>query len=299
MVTSQLYSLFGGIFLGVFFIPVIYYVFKFFIIEVKDNENVIVVKHGKLATLIKTAGPHIIWDHFLPWTKCIFVSLKKKFYIIENIHVNDVKGTTMTLDLFVEYKIKDPLKAVFQIDNYKQSMINLITHSSTAYLSHQDFEHIIKDREELCACILSDLVQDFERWGIVVENLFIKQVRIPEEVAQQIFDKIAARLNHEKAKIEEMGQIASATLSAQTEVKIAELNAKAKAQYPIAIGAAYEKLKKDQDVLCAYQKLYELSLIRPHRTIAFSGFSEHELTPDSASMMSFFSERNNEKNIPE
>jgi hypothetical protein len=51
------------------------------------------------------------------------------------------------------------------------------------------------------------------------------------------------------------------------------LVAEAKGQYPRAIGRAFAKLQANPEVFRAYNELYSLSVIRPHRTVAFSGFA--------------------------
>jgi hypothetical protein len=61
--------------------------------------------------------------------------------------------------------------------------------------------------------------------------------------------------------------------------------AEAKGQYPLAIGRALGRLKPEPEVFAAYNELYELSLVRPHRTVAFRGFGEGELRAVDAAML--------------
>jgi hypothetical protein len=60
--------------------------------------------------------------------------------------------------------------------------------------------------------------------------------------------------------------------------------AKAKGQYPLAVGHALARLRQNPRVFSAYTELYELSLLRPHRTLAFKGFKEGEVRSFDAAM---------------
>ena len=59
----------------------------------------------------------------------------------------------------------------------------------------------------------------------------------------------------------------------------------AKGQYPAAVGRAFAVLGKHPRVLQAYNELYALSQVRPHRTVAFHGFKDDELRAMDAAML--------------
>ncbi|MFM2419246.1 MAG: hypothetical protein RL385_3969 [Pseudomonadota bacterium] len=141
------------------------------------------------------------------------------------------------------------------------------------------------DRTELSELLRRDIVEETERWGIEVELLLIRNVQLLPEVSRQIFESVAARLERVKADVEEHGRLAVAQCEADTNVRIAALVTEAKAQYPLAVGAALAELGRTPDVLAAYRTLYKLSLVRPHRTFAFSGFGEAELRAVDAAML--------------
>jgi hypothetical protein len=51
------------------------------------------------------------------------------------------------------------------------------------------------------------------------------------------------------------------------------------------VAQAYEELKQDAEVFEAYQELYQLSLIRPHRLVSFLGFRDDEVRAIDAAMI--------------
>ena len=130
----------------------------------------------------------------------------------------------------------------------------------------------------------SDIKNETSRWGLEIEFIFISRLSLLSDVSQQLFDTVAAHLEKTKADIEEAGRLEAQLLEAETSSKVAALVTEAKGQYSLSIGRAYEKLCHDQELLNSYKQLYELSLIKPHRTVAFHGFGTDELTSVDAAM---------------
>jgi hypothetical protein len=99
-----------------------------------------------------------------------------------------------------------------------------------------------------------------------------------------MFETIAARLERAKAHVDEVGRLRVAQLEADTSMRVADLVAEAKGQYPAAVGRAFSDMKKKPTVFEAYNALYGLSLVRPHRTVTFRGFDDGELRAVDAAM---------------
>lgn len=100
-----------------------------------------------------------------------------------------------------------------------------------------------------------------------------------------MFETIAARLERTKAHVEEVGRLNVAQLEAETAARVADLVAEAKGQYPLAVGRGLASLRGNDAVFRAYNELYELSLVRPHRTVTFRGFGDGELKAAEAAMV--------------
>ena len=100
-----------------------------------------------------------------------------------------------------------------------------------------------------------------------------------------MFETIAARLERAKAHVDELGRLEVAQLEADTSMRVADLVAEAKGQYPLAIGRALSSVKKKPAIFSAYTELYDLSLVRPHRTVTFRGFADGELRAADAAMV--------------
>lgn len=254
-------------------------------VEVEDEETVLVTSFGKLVAKLDEPGLHFVPSRVMPYVKVAPVSQKLDFRHLTDLHVNDSEGTTVMVDLWIEFRIEDPVKAMYEVADWDQSLQNLVAHAATSVLGNRSFRQILCDRSELGRILQQDVSSETKRWGLKVELVFIRKVSLLPEVSRRIFESISARLERARADIAEQGRLAVAKLEADTSVRIARLVAEAKAQYPLGVGRALAELRKEPRIARAYDELYELSLVRPHRTIAFSGFDAGELRAVDAAML--------------
>lgn len=253
-------------------------------VSVPDEEAVLITRFGKLQAVLTEPGLHLIPSMLFPWMSLRRVSQQIDFREIDNIQINDATGTTLFIDVWLEFRIEDPAKAIFAVQDWDRSLRNVASHATRAILSNLDFNHILTDRTGLGERLRRELQDECQRWGLHVSNAFLRNVRLLPEVSRMMFETVAARKERAKARIDEEGRLAVAMLDAETAAKVAQLVADAKAQYPLAMSQVFSELKQDAKVFAAYNTLYELSQLRPHRTVAFVGFDG--LRAADAAMMS-------------
>ncbi len=259
--------------------------FRAVTLSVEDEHVALVTRFGKLVKRIDTPGLHVLLDRRLPWVTVHQVSLARDFRELKNVHVNDARGTTVLVDLWVELRVVDPVKALFAIEKWDTATQNLVVHAVTSALSAKDFLQILRDDAELTTMLQREISVETERWGVKVEQVFLRDVSLLPEVSRQLFGAVAARLERARAVIEEHGRLAVARLEAQTAEKVAELVAEAKSQYPLAVGRALKAMRETPQVLEAYTTLFELAQVRPHRTVAFRGFGAADMRSADAAML--------------
>ncbi|MFO0602209.1 MAG: SPFH domain-containing protein [Polyangiales bacterium] len=278
-------QLFLGLVLGAGLVPLLAALFRAVTVEVEDEEAVLVTSFGRLVARLTRPGLHWFPARAMPWVTTHVVSLRKDFRDFKDVHVNDARGTTVMIDLWLEFRITDPVKALFEVSDWDRLLQNLVAHAATSILCNREFKQILCDRSELSAILRDEIRDETARWGITVERVYIRNVMLLPEVSRQIFETVAARLERARADIEEAGRLAVAKLEADTSVRVAALVAEAKGQYPKAIGEALGRLRSDPAVLAAYAALYELSLVRPHRTVVFRGFGSEAVRAVDAAML--------------
>lgn len=212
-------------------------VLRQFIIEVEDEHAVVVTRFGKLVATLEQPGLQLWPSRVLPWVQVKSVSKARDFWVLHAVHANDARGTTVLADVWVELHVVDPVRALFAVEDWDKATMNLVVHAALATLASRDFQQILDDRTSLGEQLRRDVSAETERWGVRIEQVFIRHVApLPAEVSRQVFGTVAARLEHARALIEEKGRLDVAHLEASTERQVAELVAKARAQYPVAVG---------------------------------------------------------------
>lgn len=281
--TTSLFVL--GLVLGALALPVFVLLGRALTIVVEDEEAILVTSFGKLATTLARPGLSLLPARLMPWTKVHRVSLRRDYREQKAIHVNDAHGTTVILDLWLELRIVDPAKALFAVTDWDGALRHLVAHAANSILGSREFRSILGDRSEIGELLQKEVAVETSAWGIAIELVFVRNISLLPEVSRQMFETTAARLERAKAEIEEGGRLDATQLEADTSMRVAALVAEAKGQYPAAVGRALHGLKARPAVFAAYNELYELSLVRPHRTVSFRGFASGELRATDAAMV--------------
>ncbi|MDB4927774.1 MAG: putative stomatin/prohibitin-family rane protease [Myxococcaceae bacterium] len=286
MNSAEVVRLVLGVLAGIAVIPLLVSLGRALTVAVDDEDAVLVTAFGRLVRTIRAPGLHWLPARLLPWVSLRTVSLRRDFRLFDDVHVNDARGTTLMVDLWLEFRIDDPARALFGVADWDRALHNLVSHAATSILGNREFSAILSDRTELGERLKQDISDETARWGLKIERVFIRNVKLLPEVSRQIFGTIAARLERAKAAIDENGRLAASRLEADTGVRVAALVAEAKSAYPLAVGRALAALRGQPEVLAAYQELYSLSLLRPHRTVAFRGFEGEAMRAVDAAMLS-------------
>jgi regulator of protease activity HflC (stomatin/prohibitin superfamily) len=266
------------------FVFVGYWLFKKIGVVVEDETESFILSFGEVKRKLQKPGLHLIYENFYPWVEIINISKQIDYRTYQNIQVNDHFGTTVIIDLWIEFKISDPYKAIFEVENWEEVLKSSVMHTTTAILSAQTIQQILSQRAELGMQLKEAMLIETERWGITLSAAMIQNVSLLPEVSKQFFGTVAAKIERTKALIQEEGRLKVARLDAETAHRFAELNALAKVQMPKAISEAYKELAKDPKVLRAFQEYWELLHLDPRKTVAFNKLPEGSIGVLEASM---------------
>ncbi|RZB41626.1 Band 7 domain containing protein, partial [Asbolus verrucosus] len=91
-------------------------------------------------------------------------------------------SVTVTVDAVVYYKIQEPLYAVTKITNYSDSTRLLAMTTLRNLLGTRNLAEILSDREAISHVMQTTLDVATEPWGIKVERVEIKDVRLPQQL---------------------------------------------------------------------------------------------------------------------
>lgn len=285
MIAQDWMAMFGGATTAVVGLTLAGLAFRSTTVSVEDEHVVLVTSFGRIVARFDTPGLHVLPTRWLPWVTVHSVSMARDYRVIHDLHVNDARGTTVAIDLWMELRVIDAERSLFATEDSEQATQNVVVHAAMSILGGRDFQQILDDQSQLGAQLQREVSAETERWGIKVEQVFIRSISLLPEVSRQLFGTVAARLERARAVLVEAGRLDGAQLEADTSRQVAQLVAQAKSQYPVAVGRALERLKQTPAVFAAYNELYELSQLRGPRTVAFRGFEGREVRAMDAAML--------------
>jgi len=88
-------------------------------------------------------------------------------------------SVTVTVDAVVYFRVQDPTMSILNVENYKRSTELLAATTLRNILGTKTLSEILSHREEISAGLQSQLDEATDPWGIKVERVEIKDVRLP------------------------------------------------------------------------------------------------------------------------
>ncbi|XP_022109901.1 mechanosensory protein 2-like isoform X1 [Acanthaster planci] len=88
-------------------------------------------------------------------------------------------SVTVTVDAVVYFRVSDPTMAVLNVENYKRSTELLAATTLRNILGTKTLAEVLSHREEISTGLQSQLDEATDPWGIKVERVEIKDVRLP------------------------------------------------------------------------------------------------------------------------
>jgi len=91
-------------------------------------------------------------------------------------------SVTVAVDAVVYYKISNPMSAICNVEDYSKSTKLLAATTLRNILGTRNLTDILAERETIARDILSHLDEATDPWGIKVERVEVKDVRLPMQL---------------------------------------------------------------------------------------------------------------------
>merc|ERR1712012_274940 len=91
-------------------------------------------------------------------------------------------SVTVAVDAVVYYKISNPMSAICNVEDYSESTKLLAATTLRNILGTRNLTDILAERETIARDILSHLDEATDPWGIKVERVEVKDVRLPMQL---------------------------------------------------------------------------------------------------------------------
>jgi len=104
-------------------------------------------------------------------------------------------SVTVFVNAIMYYKVKDPTSAVANVDDYSGSSRLLAATTLRNVLGTKNLGDILSERESIATEMQSLLHEATEPWGVTVERVEVKDVRVPEQLMRAMAAEAEAARN--------------------------------------------------------------------------------------------------------
>jgi len=126
-------------------------------------------------------GPGLFW--IIPCIDSIqVVDLRTVSFDVPPQEILTKDSVTVAVDAVVYYKISNPMASVCNVTNASQSTRLLAATTLRTILGTKTLQEILADREHTAKVILEQLDAATDPWGIRVERVEVKDVRLPQQL---------------------------------------------------------------------------------------------------------------------
>ena len=102
---------------------------------------------------------------------------------------------TVFVNAIMYYKVKDPISAVTNVDDYSGSARLLSATTLRNVLGTKSLGDILSERDSIAKEMQELLHEATEPWGVTVERVEVKDVRVPEQLMRAMAAEAEAARN--------------------------------------------------------------------------------------------------------
>lgn len=184
---------------------------------VKQSEVYIIERLGKFHK-VADAGLTVIIP-FVDHVRSI-VSLKQQTMDIPPQGVITQDNVTITIDTVVFYKITDPARAVYEIQNLKKGIEYLAITTIRDIVGKMDLDDTFSSRDAINDRLRVILDEATDQWGCKVDRVEIKDITPPADIRDAMEKQMNAERNKRALILQAEGERQSAITLAEGKKKL-------------------------------------------------------------------------------
>jgi regulator of protease activity HflC (stomatin/prohibitin superfamily) len=174
--------------------------------QINEYERGVVFTLGKF-TGVKTAG----WRVVVP----IFQSMMKVDMRVKAVDVPEQKAITkdnipVGVNAVIYYKVSDSSKAVLNVENFFHAMSQLAQTTMRNAVGEVELDQLLGERDRISEKIRKIVDEASDAWGIVVDNVELKDVILPEAMERTIAKQAEAEREKRAVIIKAEGEVMAA-----------------------------------------------------------------------------------------
>ncbi len=164
---------------------------------VKQYERGVVLRFGKLAG-VREPGLNMIIPLVDRMTK---ISLRVTTTVLEPQEVITRDNVTVRVDAVVYYMVIEPVKAVLNVEDYRQATIQLALTTLRSVLGQSELDELLAHRDQINLRLRQIIDEQTEEpWGVRATLVEVKDVLLPEAM-QRAMARQAEAEREKRAKV--------------------------------------------------------------------------------------------------
>lgn len=164
---------------------------------VPQGEEWVVERLGKFHTILKPG-----LNFLIPVFDKVQIRLNTK-ELIQQMKAQEVitkDNAVVIISAVVFYKISDPAKAVYSIDNFELAVANMAATTLRSVIGNMELDASLSGREIIKSSVSEKISDHLEQWGLSLTAVEVQDIR-PSDTLQEAMEKQAAAQREKKALI--------------------------------------------------------------------------------------------------
>jgi regulator of protease activity HflC (stomatin/prohibitin superfamily) len=151
-------------------------------------------------------------------------------------------NATVVVDGIVYYRIMDPAKAAYQVQNLQQALNALAMTNIRAVIGEMDLDATLSSRERINSSLMAILDGATDPWGVKVSRVELRKVEPPENLVRAMNLQMTAERERRATVMKAEGDRAAAIQRAEGEKQALVLQAEGRQQAAMRDAEARERL---------------------------------------------------------
>ena len=151
-------------------------------------------------------------------------------------------NATVVVDGIVYYRVMDPAKAAYQVQNLQQALNALAMTNIRAVIGEMDLDSTLSSRERINSSLMAILDGATDPWGVKVSRVELRKVEPPENLIRAMNLQMTAERERRATVMRADGDRAAAIQRAEGEKQALVLQAEGRQQAAMRDAEARERL---------------------------------------------------------
>ena len=232
---------FENIFFWLIFITVITAILKSLRI-VKQYEKGIVIRLGKYSHTVDSGITLLV-----PFIDSILlVDMREKVMNVQPQKVITKDNVSVIVDAVIYYKVVDPVKAEFEIEDFDYAATTLAQTNLRNLIGDKSLDETLTARDSINTSLRQVLDESTNSWGVKVTKVELQKIDPPQDITDAMSRQMKAEREKRANILEAEGFRQSAILKAEGDAKSRLLRAEAEAKSVEMVAKAAESTFTDR-----------------------------------------------------